>query len=57
LYITFSDPTQTINKLEFQATVKMLAAGLRKVLKVGDHNVVLMFSENSVGGTHRGTRY
>jgi hypothetical protein len=57
LYITFSDLTQTIDKLEFQATVKMLAAGLRKVLKVGDYNVVLMVSENSVGGTHRGTRY
>ncbi|CAJ0552463.1 Ff.00g064420.m01.CDS01 [Fusarium sp. VM40] len=26
----------------------MLAAGLRKVLNVGDHDVVLMFSENSI---------
>lgn len=48
VYVEAHDPTQQLNKVQLEHTLKSLAAGLRHVFKIRDGDVVLGFCENSV---------
>ncbi|KAK2471722.1 hypothetical protein H9L39_16713 [Fusarium oxysporum f. sp. albedinis] len=48
VYVEAHDPTQQLNKVQLEHTLKSLAAGLRHVFKIRDGDVVLGFCENSI---------